>query len=119
MLDIQRDLRARLARAFPDAPVKISVPAERPCPLVVVTREGGRRINGLLDRPGVGIYIWDESESKVEKLSDAVADFMDSLSFSDGYELVEQETSLSATDPDTREPRWYLSYTITTHEPKG
>lgn len=119
MLEIQRDLREKLATAFPEAEARLNVPRDVKCPLIVLRREGGRRLNSLQDRPGVGIYCYESSESEAEKLATTVSDFMETLSFADGYETVEQEAMRSAMDPDRRIPRWYLSYTITTHQPKG
>lgn len=117
-LNVMGDLRERLQKAL-SVSVHVKVPKDRKPPLVTVTREGGHRLNSLQDRPGVGIYCYGNSEDEAWKLADKVADFMESLPFSDGYELIEQEAMYSDPDPDTREPRWYLSYTITTHNPIG
>lgn len=119
MLDIQKDLRERLAAAFPEAHVSIRVPDKVPKTLITLSREGGRRENRLIDKPGVGILCWEESEAKASQLADRVADFMEGLSFSDGYSSVYQEAAYSAPDPITKRPRWRLSYTIKTYQPKG
>ena len=119
MLNIQTDLRGRLARAFPDAEVKRFTPERIPDRLITIQREGGRRQNDLVDGPGVGIYVWAPSELEASEMADEVADLMASLAFSEGYEVVEQEAMYSAPDPDTDHPRWYLSYTLRTHYPKG
>lgn len=119
MLDIQTDLRERLARAFPDAAVKRFVPEKIPEILITLRREGGRRQNDLVDAPGVGIEVWAPTELETSALAYEVSDFMASLAFSEGYATVTQETMYSSPDPDTDKPRWYLSYTIQTYEPKG
>ena len=119
MLNIQKDLRRRLASAFPDAVVKRFVPEEIPALLITVNREGGRRQNKLIDSPGIGIYVWGESELETSEMADEVADFMASLAFSEGYASVVQEAMYSSPDPDTKRSRWYLSYTIQTYKPKG
>lgn len=118
MLDIQTDLRRRLAQAFPEIEVKRFTPEKIPETLITLEREGGRRENGLIDRPGVGIYVWSTSELETSRLADEVADFMASLAFSEGYASVSQEAQYSSPDPDTERPRWYLSYTIQTYKTK-
>ena len=116
-LNVQADVRARLAKALAPAEVRVSVPDPRPESLVVVTREGGRRLNSLQDRAGIGLLIWAPTEEKARALADAAGDAMMALRFEDGYEVVTEETMRSepddATDPPT--PRWYASYTLTTH----
>lgn len=116
-LNVQADVRARLAKALAPAEVRVSVPDPRPESLVVVTREGGRRLNSLQDRAGIGLLIWAPTEEKARELADAAGDTMMALRFEDGYELITEETMRSepddATDPPT--PRWYASYTLTTH----
>lgn len=119
MLDIQCDLRERLARAFPNTVVKRYVPEKIPELLITLRREGGRRQNSLIDSPGVGIEVWARSEIDASNLANDVADLMASLSFSEGYASVVQEAMYSSPDPDTDHPRWYLSYTIQTYKPKG
>lgn len=119
MLNIQKDLRARLATAFPDADVKRYVPEKIPEILITVEREGGRRKNRLIDSPGIGIYVWGKTELETSILADKVADFMSSLAFSEGYATVDMEVMYSSPDPDTKRPRWYLSYTIQTYKPEG
>lgn len=119
MLDIQTDLRRRLAQAFPESTVKRFVPETIPSRLITVHREGGRRQNALVDSPGVGIYVWASTELETAQMADEISDFMASLAFSEGYATVSQETMYSSPDPDTDHPRWYLSYTIQTYKPKG
>lgn len=118
-LNVQGDLRKRLADALAPIEVRVNVPEDRPETLVTVTREGGARLNVLQDSPGIGIYCYAPTEQKAWELADKVADFMQELQFADGYELIVQETMYSDPDPYTRTPRWYLSYTITTHKPNN
>lgn len=117
-LNVQADVRARLAHALAPVEVRVSVPDPRPATLVMVTREGGHRLNALQDRAGVGILMWAPTEAEACALAERVGDLMAALPFSGGYELVEEEAMRSDPDPDTRGPRWYASYTITTHRPQ-
>lgn len=115
-LNVQADVRARLAEALSPVEVRVSVPERRPKTLVVVTREGGRRLNALLDRAGVGILVWAPTEAEACELAHKAADAMAALPFAGGYDLVAEEVMRSDPDPDTKSPRWYASYTITTHK---
>ena len=119
MLDIQTDLRKRLCTAFPSITVSVRVPERPPKRFVTISREGGRRENRLIDSPGIGILCWAESEAEASSLANAIADFIDNLSFEDGYADVYQEAAYSAPDPITKKPRWRMSYTIKTYQPKG
>lgn len=116
MLNVIADLRARLEGAC-GVPAYVNVPESRPETFVVVQREGGHRENRLLDRAGVRIYCYAPTEQKTWELSDAVADAMQDLAFSDGYASVEQTIMYSDPDPDARCPRWYLGYTIVNYRP--
>lgn len=121
MLNAQRDLRRRLAGAFPDYKVSTSVPKppeDFPQRLVTVTREGGRRLNRLIDGPGIGIYCYAPTENEASEMAEKVADFMEGLPFEAGYADVSQEVMKSDQDMLTKSPRWYLSYTFRTYEPK-
>lgn len=118
VLDVQGDLRRRLADALAPVPVRVRVPAERPAELVTVTREGGARENPLIDRPGVGIYCWAASEARAFEIADAAADAMAALPFEGGYANAEQLSMYSDPDPDSRSPRWYMSYALDTFKPK-
>ena len=40
---------------------------------------------------------------------------MQTLGFSDGYEVVAMEAMYSDPDPDTKTPRWYISYSLVVH----
>ena len=117
MLNVQEDLRRRLAAALAPVEVRVRVPDPRPAELVTVLREGGRRLDALRDRPGVGIYCWAASEERACELAGAVADEIARLRFADGYALVEMDSMGSDPDPDSESPRWYISYTMTTFEP--
>ena len=111
--DIVSDLIARLGNSL-DVPVSTDKHSQvKKC--VTLNREGGRYENALLDRAGIGIYCWAETEYEASELAWQVADAFKRLKFSDGYDLVEMESMRSDADPDLRTPRWYLSYTITNH----
>lgn len=99
-------------------PVSVRRPESAPGELVTLSREGGPRLNRLLDKPGIGIYCWAPTEQRAFEIADDVADVMERLPFDGGYSRVEMESMRSDPDPDTRSPRWYLSYTLTTFEPK-
>ena len=116
-LDVQGDLRSRLARALDGTEVRTSVPDPRPATLVVVRREGGPRENALVDRPGVGIECWAPTEAEAYELCDRVDGVMQSLPFRGGYASVRLEAMRSDPDARTRSPRWYASYTIRTFKP--
>ena len=118
MLDVQEDLRRRLAEALAPVDVRVDVPGDRPARLVTVEREGGGWQDALLDSPGVGIYAYAESEAEASDLAQRVRDVMRSLPFDGGYSLVTEESARRDPDPDTRSPRWYLSYTLKTYDPE-
>ncbi|MBQ9058523.1 MAG: hypothetical protein IJ125_05015 [Atopobiaceae bacterium] len=115
-LNVQAKVRQALAQALPDIEVRVSVPDPRPKTLVVVRREGGRKLNRLIDRAGVGIFCWAPTELEVSELADKVSDALSSLDFRDGFALVEEEHMESDRDPLTKTPRWYASYTVTTYK---
>lgn len=118
MLNVQADLRGRLALALAPVEVRVRVPEKRPSSLVTVRREGGYRENRLIDSPGVGIYCYAPTEAEACALADRVADAMQALGYADGYARVSMEAMRSDPDPDADDaPRWYLSYTIKTYEP--
>ena len=115
-LDVQTDLVARLGAALPCPVRAFRASGDRP-PLVTVRREGGRFLDALRDRPGVGIYCWGPSEAAACALAHDVAAAMGRLVFAQGYDSVEMDSMRSDPDPDTSERRWYLSHTLVTHEP--
>ena len=118
MLNVQADLRRRLAAALDPVQVRVSVPADRPRELVTVRREGGRQVSALQDGPGVGIFCWAETEARAYAIAERVAAAISALAFADGYEVKRMDVMRSSPDPDDDSPRWYLSYTFTTHEPR-
>lgn len=118
MLNVQADLRRRLATALEPVQVRVSVPGERPRELVTVRREGGGQVSELQDGPGVGIFCWAETEARAYAIAERVAAAISELAFADGYEVKRMEAMYSTPDPDTNGPRWYLSYTFTTHDPR-
>lgn len=114
-LDTVVDLVDRMKQAL-DVEIGAHVPKTRPKEYIRVWREGGARQNKLIDRVGIGIYCWSDTEYHTMKLAEKIADFMQTLKFSEGYDSVEQEIMHTDADPDVREPRWYLSYTLHTHK---
>ena len=121
-LNVEAFLSSYLKGSLADVDVRTRVPDPRPERLVVVRRAGGGRVNRLIDRPGVHLLISGGSEWETSELAAEVADLMDALNRSDaammaGVDLVVEESMRSdpdtQTEPDT--PRWFGSYTITTH----
>jgi hypothetical protein len=118
-LNVQGDLRRRMAEKFTDVKVSVTVPFDRPEKLIVVMRLGGHRRDDLVDAPVVGIYCYAPTEQEAWKLSNDVADFMARLQFAQGYITVENEAMYSDRDENTNSPRWYLSYSLLTYVVKG
>ena len=116
-LEVEVDLIKRLQEAL-QVETGVHMPEKRPKEFIRVWREGGARENHVIDRVGIGIYCWSDTEYHCMQLANKVADYMQTLTFRDGYDTVEQETMMTDADPDKREPRWYLSYTLKTHKPQ-
>lgn len=119
-LDVQADLRRRLAKALSPVDVRITVPEDRPKKLVVVEHEGRRSLNSLQDRTGIGILSWAPTELEARGLAMSASEAIRALprtAFLSGYESCVEEDMRPETDPETGSPRWYASYTITTHKP--
>ncbi len=121
-LNVERYLIDYLRSAIPDVAVHARVPDPRPARLVVVRRAGGGRLDALRDRPGVHLLVYGGSEWATSELAGEVADAMWALNRSDaamlaGVSRADEMTVRS--DPDTQTqpetPRWFLSYTLTTH----
>lgn len=117
MLNVEADLRGRLAEALAPVDVRVSVPDPRPKELAVITREGGGRENALIDSAGIGIYCYAESRQRAWEIADATADAIACLPFAAGYARVDMEAMYSDPDPLSKSPRYYLSYTIKTFRP--
>lgn len=95
---------------------RVTVPSPRPSKLVVVTQEGGRRLDQLRDQPGIGVYCYAPTEADAERLASSVSDLMLALPFGDGVLSVSEETRRSSRDPDEPgQPLWYASYTLQTY----
>lgn len=124
-LNVQADVRRRLAEALQGVTVAVSVPPgwpedpASPSPLVTVRREGGARLDGLQDRPGIGVYAYAATEAGACELAERVRSTMAGLPFLAGYSRVDEEAVYSDPDPDSRVPRWYLSFTVTTFDPNN
>lgn len=121
-LNVEAFVASHLQGLFPDVVVRTRVPDPRPTRLIVVRRAGGRRLDALRDRPGVHLLVYGGSEWGTSELAGEVADAMWALNRSDaamlsGIDRVDEEAVRS--DPDTQTqpdtPRWFLSYTLTTH----
>lgn len=121
-LNVQEYLIGYLHASIPDACVRTRIPEPRPKRLVVVQRTGGGRANSLQDRPGVHLLVYGGTEWETSELAGRVGDAMDALNrsnaaFMAGIDHVREESLRS--DPDTQTqpdtPRWFGSYTLTTH----
>ena len=121
-LNVEAWLASYLREEFPDVEVRLSVPDPRPKRLVVIWRGGGRRLDSLRERVGVHLSVYGGSEWETSELAAEVADAVWALNRSDaamlaGISLVEEESLRS--DPDTEAkpqvPRWFASFTLTTH----
>lgn len=117
-LDVQAEVRRRLAEELRGVDVRVSVPNPRPATLVVVRREGGAMQDALIDRAGVGVDVWAPTEAGASALAGRVSDAMAALPFSGGFARVDEETVRSDYDVARKSPRWYLSYTIRTYVPR-
>lgn len=121
-LNVEAFLASYLASKIPDIMVRTRVPDPRPERLIVVKRAGGRKLDSLRDRPGVHLFVYGGSEWQTSELAAEVADAMWALNRSDaamlaGVDRVDEETMRSEPDTQTKPdtPRWFLSYTLTTH----
>lgn len=121
-LNVEAYVASYLRGALDGVEVRSRIPDPRPDRIVVVSRAGGGRLNALQDRPGVHLVIYGGSEWETSELASEVGDLMEALNrsdaaFLDGVALVSEESMRS--DPDTQTnpdtPRWFASYTITTH----
>lgn len=121
-LNAETFVRSYLEENLEGVTVAVRVPDPRPERLVVVKRGGGGRVGRLLDRPGVHLLVWGGSEWETSELAAEVGDLMDALNRSDaafmaGVDACSEESLRSdpdtQTEPDT--PRWFGSYTLTTH----
>lgn len=121
-LNVEAYLVSYLSGSLDGVTVRTTVPDPRPKRLVVLTRAGGRRLDALRDRPGVHMLVYGGSEWETSQLAEQVSDAMWALNRSNaamlaGIDRVDEEAARSAPDtqtqPDT--PRWFLSYTLTTH----
>jgi hypothetical protein len=112
-LNVQADIRDRLAKALPGFHVAVSVPEKRKYPLIVVRRSGGGR-DKYLDFPTLTILVWDTSEQKAFAAAEKVSDLMHQLPFLAGYGSINETSFYSDFDTDAGCPRWHLSYNLST-----
>ena len=118
-LNVEGAVRAYLEGRMPGTRVSVSVPEDRPQTLVVVRRNGGRRVNALLDRAGLDVLCWAPTESEACALAERASDLVLALGSGhilEGFDRVDEESLRSDYDRQARSPRWYGSYTITTHK---
>ncbi len=114
--NIQAIARKALAGAL-DAKVGVTVPNPRPAQFVLVRREGGAlKADGHLDAAGIGVECWAATEQEAYGLAEAARAAMYALPYGEGVSHVAEEAFYSDPDPEDGAPRWYGSYTVTTHE---
>ncbi|MBS5865715.1 MAG: hypothetical protein KIC37_05095 [Coriobacteriaceae bacterium] len=97
------------------------IPENLPDEFVLVSREGGHRLDALRDRPGIRIECYARTESKAKNISDIVSELLCALPrycFKDGIATVKEEIRYSDYDDKRLRSKWYASYTITTYKPK-
>lgn len=95
----------------------VSRPNPSPARVVTVRREGGGALDAHRDAPGIGIYCWGPTEEKAAALAKTVSKEMLRLPYRKiGVAKVVEEALYSAPDPESKEPRWYGSYTLTTYQ---
>ena len=121
-LNVQAYVRSYLDGALDGVTVAVRIPDPRPERLVVVQRSGGSKLDRLRDRPGVHLLIYGGSEWDTSELAGEVSDLMDDLNrsddaFTDGIDLVTEESMRSDEDTETEPPtpRWFGSYTLITN----
>lgn len=100
-----------------DVPVAAARPNPSPACMVTVRREGGGALDGHRDAPGIGIYCWAPTEERAAALAKRVSKGMLRLPYvRKGVAKAVEEALYSTPDPESRTPRWYGSYTLTTYE---
>lgn len=117
-LNVQADVRARLAEAITDAQVRVTVPSPRPSRLVVVRRVGGAMQDQLMDFAKMEALIYAPTEAQACELAERVSAAMLSLGFADGYAKVRESYFYTDYDEEAGAPRWYAQYELTTYKPK-
>lgn len=121
-LNAEQYVRSYLERELTDVMVRVSVPDPMPSRIVIVKRAAGRRIDALRESVGVHLSIYGGSEWETSELAAEVGDLMYALNRSNeamlgGISRVREEALRSDPDDQTQpnRPRWFASYTITTH----
>lgn len=116
MLNVVSALRQALIDAL-DVPVYVNIPDERPSVFVVINRGGGAWENTLIDRAGINVYAYAETEGAAYELMEHTCEAIRTLPFSDGFCRMEMENIRSDYDLKAKAPRWYSSWTITNYQP--
>lgn len=118
-LNVQGELRRRLSDAMPGVEVRCSVPDPRPARLVTVRRNGGRRLNALVDMAGVDVEAWAATDAEAEGLMQLASDAIAAMPFTGGFARIEEETMRDETNLRDAGGHWFASYTIHTYIPEG
>ena len=117
MLNVVGTMRELLEQAL-ELPVYVNVPATRPARFIVINRGGGAWVNRVLDRAGINVYTYGESEADAYELMERTCEVIRALPFKQGFSLMEMENMRSDYDLTTKVHRWYSSWTITNYQPK-
>lgn len=97
-------------------PVFVSVPLDAPNTYLVIRREGGALENFIVDRVGVGVSAYANSEQEAFELASRASDVMTRLHRHKGFLTVSEQVFRSDYDLVLKKPRWYGSYTIKTYK---
>ena len=117
MLNVIGDMRERLENEVSTL-AYVNIPENRPKEFVVVSRGGGAWENDLIDRAGVNIYTYSQTEAGAYELMQRVCECIRALPFTAGYCTATMEEMRSDYDLTAKEYRWYSSWTIKNYEPK-
>lgn len=118
-LNTEGFVRQYLASKLSNTSIYTSMPNPRPKTFVVVSRNGGSRLNRLQETVGLDVFCYAPTKAKAFELSSAVSDAMFELGRThilDGVDSVKEETCYFERDPDTQAARYYFSFTLYTHK---
>lgn len=116
-MNVQGELRSRLAAALDPVAVRVGVPAERPAELVTVRRTGGAAERRVYDDADVEVQAWAATEGRAFDLMEQARDVIAALTFADGFADVEELSVRTDYDLLAASPRWYAKYRIKTYLP--
>ena len=116
-MNVQGELRSRLAAALDPVAVHVHVPAERPAELVTVRRTGGSAERRVYEDVSVEVQAWATTEARAYDLIEGVRDVFAALTFADGFADVQELTVKTDYDLVAECPRWYAKFQLKTYQP--